>query len=356
MIFIELTPQQRETLRQAVLDRYQNAAGIEEMLNNLNQKYQQISREGWNLSQNAGVVITTAEREGWLLALVQQVRRDVPGDPGLLRLESELVPNQPPPSVDDFEMCCLAASRIMVDREDLRASLRLLSMPLGKRIMVVTGSKNSGKSHSYQLISYLWQVRGGFSLIPIDLEAYPRVLGANTIVEPCDVARALVKKLNYGFGSLEPPKDRQWARWVLDFCDDIEARALEDNRFRWVVIDGFGRVVLAQATLDLIKELAVRIEKNLARFRLILLGYDGVPPDVLSQAEREIIGPIGITQLTKFFGHAYQQLGIPPDDDLLVDSLTRVLDGLNESQEDFLVQLEPRVRAELARAGRGCGS
>ncbi len=256
-------------------------------------------------------------------------------------------------------MCCLTQNRVMVDRECLRASLKLLSTPLGKRIMVVTGRKGSGKSYSFELISYLWQVRGGFSLIPIDLEAYSRNLGTNTIVEPYDVARTLVRKLQYDLGSLEPPKDRQWARWVLDFCDDIEARALEDDRFRWVVIDGFGSVVLAQATVDLIKELAVRIDRYLTRFRLILLGYNGIsfPAGVLSQIERESIRPIGIPQLTEFFGRAYQQLGIPLKEDLLVESLNRVLDGLNLSQEDFLVQLEPRVRAELVRAaGQGGGS
>ena len=352
MILIQLTIEQRETLRNALLDRYQNAAGIEDMLLKVGQKYQQISTDSWTLPQNVGLVINTAQAQGWLMPLVRQVRADTPGDPGLQNLEHQLLPHLPPQHVDYFEVCCLAASRVMVDREYLRASLRLLSTPLGKRIMIVTGRKCSGKSHSLRLISYLWQVRGDFSLIPIDLEAYSRMLGADTVVEPSDLARALAKKLHYEVGSLEPPEDRQWARWVIDFCDALEAHALDDDRSRWVVIDGFDSVVLAQATSDLIKELAVRIDRSLAHFRLILLGYDDVsfPRDVLPQIEREYIRPIGLPELAEFFGRAYQQLGIPPDEDRLVASLNRVLDGLNEGQEDFLIHVEPRVRAELTAA------
>jgi hypothetical protein len=352
MIRIQLTIDQRATLRNALLDRYQDAAGLQDMLLKLDQKYQQISKDAWTLPENVGLVISTAQAQGWLMPLVRQVRADTPGDPALQNLEHELLPHLPPQHVDYFEVCCMAASRVMVDREYLRASLRLLSMPLGKRIMIVTGGKCSGKSHSFRLISYLSEVRGDFSLIPIDLETYSRMLGANTVVEASDLARALAKKLHYEVGPLEPPNDRQWARWVIDFCDALEAHALDDDRSRWVVIDGFDSVVLAQATCDLIKELAVRIDRSLARFRLILLGYDDVsfPRDVLPQIEREHIRPIGLQELAEFFARAYQQLGIPPDEDRLVASLHRVLDGLNEGQEDFLIHLEPRVSAELTSA------
>lgn len=357
MPLIRLTKDQRLTLRQALRDIYQNPAGVEELLSELNQSFADISVQGSNFRQNLLAVIKAAEEEGWLLDLVKKMRQDVPDDPSVARVERELVPLSPPPHVDYFEVCRLAGRRVMVDRAGLRATLRLLSTPLGSRIMVVTGRKSSGKSHSVQLMSYLTEARGGFSLIPIDLEAYRRVLGADAIIQPDDIARVLVKKLGYVFSLADPPADAQWARWVLDFCEDFEAHALRDDEFRWVVIDGFGSVVLTQATLDLVKELAVRIDRSLTRFRLILLGYDdSFPPDVLSQVEWESIGTIGERELTEFFIHAYQQLKIRCGERELVDSVTRVLENLDLGQEDFLFQLEPRICDELARAaGPGGG-
>jgi hypothetical protein len=357
MSLIRLTKDQREILHQAMQARYVTSASMEEMLLlRLNQNFQHIAVAGLNYPQNLLAVIQTAQAKGWLLPLVRQVSLDVPGDQDLKTLETELVPLEPPPHVDYFDVCCLAG-RIMVDRNRLRHSLRRLSTPTGKRIMVVTGRKSSGKSHSLQLISYLTEMRGGFSLIPIDLADYGQVLGANKEIKPDYLARALARKLHYDLGPLKPPKDRQWARWVFDFCEDLETRALEDDRSCWVVIDGFGNVPLAQATVDLIKGLAVRINRSLLRFRLILLGYgDSFPLGVLPQVMPENIEPIEVEDLLVFFRSAYQQLRIPASDDTLVDSVTRVLSGLDPQHEDFLFQLEPRVSDELAAAtGQGGG-
>jgi hypothetical protein len=240
----------------------------------------------------------------------------------------------------------------MVDRENLRASLKFLASPLGRRIMVVTGRKSSGKSHSVRLMSYLALVHGGFSLIPIDLEDYGRLLGTDAIVDPRDIAYDLVDRLGYRYKLPKSPTDAQWSRWVLKFCRKFEAMAMRDNRCCWVVIDGFGSVVLPQPTLDLIKELAVRIDRSLSGFRLILLGYgDSFPPCVLPQVERESIRPIGIEEVTEFFGRAYQQLKIPVTEQALEDSVSRVLEDLDPHQEDFLFHLEQRVRDEIARVG-----
>jgi hypothetical protein len=358
MPLIQLTKDQRELLHQALLGRYLTSAGAQDMLLRIDKNFEHIAVYGSTYPQNLLAVIQTAQAQGWLLPLVRQVRQDVPDDQELQALEAELVPLGPPPHVDYFDVCCLAGSRVMVDRKSLRDSLRLLSSPLGRRIMVVTGEKSSGKSHSVQLISYLTAFRGGFSLALIDLEFYREVVSLDKEIEPDYIARALVKLLRYDLGPLEPPKDSQWARWVLDFCNDLEARALEDDRCCWVVIDGFGGVPLAQATVDLIKGLAVRINRSLLRFRLILLGYgDDFTHDVLPQVMWETIEPIGVRELTEFFGRAYQQLQVPATPDKLVATVTRVLTGLDLEQEDFLVQLEPRVSDELAQAaGQGGGS
>jgi hypothetical protein len=359
MALIQLAKDQREFLHRALQARYLTPASMENMLLlRLDRHFQHIVVAGSTYPQDVLAVIQAAEAEGWLLPLVRQLCHDVPADQELKALEAELAPLAPPPGVDHFDVCRLG-NRVMVDRKRLRDSLRQLSTTQSERIMVVTGEKSSGKSHSFQLISYLRAFRGGFSLALIDLEAYRQVLDVTREPEltPDYIARTLVKKLQYDLGRLEPPRDSQWARWVLDFCDDLEARAQEDDRWCWVVIDGFGSVPLAEATVDLIKDLAVRINKSLPQFRLILLGYGGgFTHDVLDHVTWESTEPIGIEELLEFFGRAYQQLRIPATNDKVVNTVTRVLSGLDPTREDFLFHLEPRVRDELATAtGQGGG-
>ena len=358
MALIQLSKHQRELLHQALLDRYLNPASMETMLLlRLDQQFQRIVVAGSTYPQDVLAVIRSAEAEGWLLSLVHQVSHDVPADQELKGLEAELALLGPPPGVDYFDVCRLG-NRIMVDRKSLRDSLREFSTTQSERIMVVTGEKSSGKSHSFQLISYLKAFRGGFSLALIDIEAYAQVLSATKESEltPDYIARTLVKKLRYDLGPLEPPGDKQWARWVLDFCDDLTALAQEDDRWCWVVVDGFGSVPLAQATVDLIKGLAVLINKSLPQFRLILLGYGGdFTHDVLDHVTWETTEPIGIEELLDFFSRAYRQLRVPASNEKVVDTVTRVLSGLDPGREDFLFHLEPRVKDELTAATRRGG-
>jgi hypothetical protein len=255
--------------------------------------------------------------------------------------------------MDHFEVCCLTGTHVMVDRTKLRDALRQISRPLGKRILVVKGEPKTGKSHTLQLISYLRHVFGNFILVVIDLESFIRTVGKNAIIEPWDMARRIVKLVGYDMEVPERPHDAQWARWVLDFCDDFEGRALreqaqQDVPIRWIVIDGLNAVLLTQPTLDLIKELAFRISVTLTKFRLILLGYaESLPAQVLPVAEEEHIDAIGQNELIEFFARARKQLKIPFDDDKLVQAVQHMLDKLVPDEPDFMAHLGSLANEEL---------
>ena len=92
---------------------------------------------------------------------------------------------------------------------------------------------------------------------------------------PRDLAGKLVRLLGYGAATVpSAPSDLQWSRWSVEFCDDFEVRARQDDQRQvWLVIDEFNKVALAQETMDLIKQLADRIRVTLPHFRLLLLGF-----------------------------------------------------------------------------------
>jgi hypothetical protein len=126
--------------------------------------------------------IKAAEAEDWLLELVQTAAQKRLEDPALQRLANELGnlrPAPPPAGISPFDVCCLAGTHVMVDRRDLRAALRDLSNANGKRILVVKddlpdvpagSAPKTGKSHTMQMIAYLWQTQRSFDFVDIDLE------------------------------------------------------------------------------------------------------------------------------------------------------------------------------------------
>jgi Effector-associated domain 1 len=345
-------------LRGALLASFAQERLIELLLA-LDKNYAAITAGGASYRTNALTVVQEAQADGWLVDLVRAAHKEVPGEPVFEQILRRFAAHELPEGTSHFEVCRLTGSHVMIDRATLRAGLQRLDEPLGKRILVVNSERRKrGKSHSMHLISYLHETQRGFWLVPLDLEAFKRFHGDNVVVDPRQVARMLVTKLQYRLTLDPPPEDGAWARWVQEFCDDLEAHAISDERRPWVVIDGFNNVQLAQAALDLVKELALRVSVTLTGFRLVLLGYREPFPndDVLKHVEREEIAEIGAREMLEFFRCAYAQMRLPLARDALVEAAARVLDGLNAADEDFLVTLGTRASEELDRARAGAGS
>ncbi len=299
-------------------------------------------------------VIEAADQQGWIGKLMAAVRESRPADPALEQLAGEIAQVLPPPCADHFEACRLSGGHVMVDRHDLRAALRELAAPTGKRILVVKGDSRSGKSHSVQLISYLRQFRGGFTMAVVDLEDFGWKAATGALVEPTDVAGQLVRLMRYDFALPEPPKDAQWARWVYEFCVQFESRALQDATQWWIVIDTFDKVLLKQPVFDLVKELTLRINRSLPGLRLVLIGYgETFPGSVLPIVQEEVIHPIGPGELIDFFARAYDEMGTPCGEDDVAGAVQRVLDQLEPGSPDFLDRLGTLAHGELARAAAG---
>jgi Effector-associated domain 1 len=350
MTRINLTGAQSKDLTDALQAAYPTHEHMVRLLASVNQSFIDLSAANEPLWANRMRAVNEAQQGGWLLELVGQAVKENPDDPAFSELLTQLGPAPLPPGIDHFETVRLTGSFVMVDRAMLRTSLRVISQRTGPRILVVRGCPRSGKSHTLQFISYLAQMLDSFFLVPIDLEDLRRMLGPRTAITPMHVAEQLVQWLEYDIELPPAPVDRQWAKWVGDFCTKFQMRAQRDPEPRWIVIDSFNCVRVPQATLGLVKELALRISQTLHRYRLVLLGFDQtIPPKAHGHLKNDEIGPIGLRDVIEFLELACRQDGRPCDRQTLLDAAERVLDGLQEEHQDFLFELTPRLVDELER-------
>ncbi|MEV4135484.1 effector-associated domain EAD1-containing protein [Dactylosporangium sp. NPDC049742] len=346
---MEIQPRDQLTLSAALRAAFPSRDRLEELLMSCNRMLAEFEVAGSDLKANCLAVVKAAVAEGFVLELLDAALALTPDDT-LRKLRDQIQTTASPGIVDHHAACQLVGRYVMVDRHHLRAALRELSRPTGKRILIVNGPRRTGKSHTTQLISYLHVVGQAFQFVPIDLESIARAHGIGTVVTPGHVARSLTTRLGYSCPVPPDPTAAQWSSWVLDFCDAFEACAMADPRLLWLVVDSFNTVTTMQATVDLIKELAHRIDKNLARFRLVLLGFEDPLATISGQVEIEVLSQIGAEEVVQFFQEASTQLDLGWTDAMLRDASVDVLAGLDPQQHDYLTIVGQRASSRLAAA------
>jgi hypothetical protein len=434
---IAINYQQSTRLKAALATIYRTPARFDTVLGDVGRSYNGLEKGNLTYEENVASIVAIAAADGWLMELIARILAEVPDDE-LLAIQQELRPWAAVARIDPFQVCRLTGSNVMVDRTDLRGYLRAMANPYGKRLLVVKGPRRSGRTHTLQLLSYLEQEQGGFTLTSIDLESFARMAGVqvasasnetpiqivthrmhgftsgNTVsvegvggntganglwtitvtspsqfllndsagngayvsggmaklqtpIEAWHIAEKLVHLLLYNDLKLpDAPTEGSWSRWVLTFCDLFEgtARLLERQRLQqipprpphqvWIVVDAFHAVPLALSSLDLIRELANRINLTLHHFRMVLLGFeDSLPAQVGNHLEEEAIRSIGLNEIVEFFGLAFSQMRIPMDQDKVVAIVQRVLEEVDPNDPDFVAKLGPVASRELAKLEGG---
>ncbi|GAA1569600.1 hypothetical protein GCM10009827_109210 [Dactylosporangium maewongense] len=345
-----LQPRELLAVRDGLLVAFADRQRLEELVMSCDRTLDELEVKGNDYRGNVLAVVKAAFADGWLIELLSTASALVPSDDLLRETLDRVSPAPPVALADHFAACRLSGGHVLIDRSRLRAALRELCQPTGRRILVVGGPRRTGKSHTTQLIAYLHMVRPAFRIAHVDLEAIPRLLGRDRIVTPHDVAQRIVRMLGYPAELATAPVGTPWPEWVLLFCDEFESHAMRDERNPWIVIDGFNHVVAMQATIDLVKELARRVDRFLTGFRLVLLGFDDSLVAVGQHASIETLEQIGADEVAQFFRDAYEQLGVPWTEQLLADAAARVLADLHPEQHDYLRVLGDRASRALADA------
>jgi hypothetical protein len=431
-VFIPITYQQSNRLKAALGLIYNTSNKFGVVLSRVGQSYNLLEKGTLSYVENILSIVRIAAMDGWLMQLITEVLVDVP-DPDVKQIQQELRPVAAAAMLDPFQVCRLTGSYVMIDRTDLRKYVRAMARPTGKRLLVVKGPRRSGRSHTVQLLSYLEQQHGGFTLVPIDLESFARATGMpitsasnespiqvvtqrphgftsrNTLfieqvagntaanglwtitvtgasqfllngsagngvyvsggtaklqtpVEAWHIAEKLVNLLRYREVEIpESPLDGPWSTWVQDFCDNFEGEARRQALLRmqpvpqpplqiWIVIDAFHSVLLAQSAVDLIRELANRINSTLYQFRMVLLGFeDSLPAGVMNHLEEEAIRKIGEDEIIEFFGLAFREMLLPEDQEKVAELVESVLREAKLDDPDFLTKLGSVASRELSK-------
>jgi hypothetical protein len=322
-----------------------------------------VSDSGYTLDQVSGPkqplptrileTLKHAEAHDWLLALISKAAGLRPADPVLRDLHSELGPQAPPPNLSPYYMCRLGSGTVMVDRKPLRAAVEELHDLQGRRVLVIKGDSWSGKSHSVQLITFIADVVGGFTLVELDLDPH-RDDQTRLVITARDLASRLIRLMGYQIAWPESSGDRQWSKWVTEFGDEFARCAATDATRRWIVIDGMNKVLLDQSAVDLVQDLTTRIYKSLPRLRLVLVGYEqSLPPLIMPYIQEEKVARIGDNDLIEFFVLAHEELSRPHDEDSLADIVLRILNQVDMTSSDYLVKLGPLVALEILRIKQG---
>lgn len=290
-------------------------------------------------------LIGRAEAGNWVFDLVRAAKDSNPTDE-LKSLADELAPQIALASIDHFNVCFVGSERVMINRKELRQSLRTLSqaVPKGKRILVVNGPPVSGKTYSLEMITYLREALRAFEVVTVDLQ---RFVGKE--VKPDDIAWAIVDQMNLSENTVPQVDKEQDSRWSGRFCDRLAGRLNNLTTPWWLVIDGFNYVTLSQPVNDLIGGLAVRISQTLPGLRMVLLGYhDKLPLDAERATIYDETGPIKQEDLFSFFFQIFYEHNLthfPLDIARKVAEVWQVVDQNDERKLEALGE-------ETAKAAR----
>jgi len=175
---IQLTLQEVTRIKDAARAAFPSSNKMEPVLNGLQtpRSMDDFETKSSTYPETLIRIVKESASEGWLAEWIDKMLTTVDDDE-LKSIGAALKPKSHAAGPDPFFACRLSGSNVLVDRTDLRAYARSLTRPNGKRMLIVKGSRKSGKSHTGQFLSYLQQARGGFSIRRIDLASFNRMAG-----------------------------------------------------------------------------------------------------------------------------------------------------------------------------------
>jgi hypothetical protein len=272
------------------------------------------------------------------------------------------------PCHDPFHCCFFGpgAATAMIDRDGLRRGLAMLAADQ-YRVLVVSGARRSGKTHSWRLIDHLRQTGKltGHKCIRVTTHFW----GANTRITSEMVAQQIADLLDLAMpatATSELPEAR--TRKILT---SLTARYPADGVLRWIVLDGLDReeAIDAEDAKDVALPLITKVaDGELPDTRLVITGFDPLWLQDRRAVLTETIPPLSKDLVRAFLSDAAGHLGhqvAPAKLDALAAEVLTSADNMPSGQlspvavevslayiEDAAVRL---VKREWGPAGQHAG-
>ncbi|MGQ4513007.1 effector-associated domain EAD1-containing protein [Streptomyces sp. DW26H14] len=240
-------------------------------------------------------VLDAAARDGLLRQLVEIVAHD-PASRGTMVFR-QLLDNAGAHGEDPIRSYLFdeGGSRVLLDRNELRECLR--EFVAGQRVLIITGDRRSGKSHSWHLIRHVARHHGA--------EAYRIDFGLweGSQMEPGELMALLAGEMGLGeICDVEPDASDNFR--VLKYLSWFKGQ-VRGGPQRWLVFDGLDTATITEAALRLVESIAVMADSGEAneKARVVLIDYprSRLPGEVDDRALRERIGPLKPAHLRDFF-------------------------------------------------------
>jgi len=236
--------------------------------------------------------------------------------------------------------CCFfgpGAATAMIDRGGLRSGLADLANDQC-RVLVISGARRSGKTHSWRLIEHLRQTGklAGHKCIRVSTHSW----GANTKVTSEMVAQEIADLLDLdikmtGSGELSQARTRK-------ILTSLTAKFPIDGVLRWIVLDGLDReeAIDAEDAQDVALPLITKVvDGELPDTRLVITGFDPLWLRDRRAVQVETIPPISQDLVRAFLADAAIHLGRevgPADLNAYVKEVLSTADGAEAGQASLV--------------------
>jgi hypothetical protein len=242
--------------------------------------------------------------------------------------------------VDPIDVCFMdPGPQPFISRQTLRQFLRQAVTPNGFPILVVNGLSKTGKSYSFQYISYLKRQTSDFAVAWVDLK--DEVYGE---YKPEDLARDVAIPLGWDLASLPPRPSTRYAKdlakWMLGQSNQKIAVAAVV-----IVLDGFHQPELYGETREFVQEMIKQVAANTSKIRLVLLNYgETLLPPGLPPIATEPLTMLSRPEVTQFFTTFAKQRGQTPDPAAIDDIVKFVVDDIQSNDPEYNEKLNQKVK------------
>ena len=242
------------------------------------------------------------------------------------------------PPVDPYETCFVpgpqACPQAFISRRTLRDFARHIKDALGNSVLVVNGLSNTGKTYSFQLVTYIRRAllgQGGNAYVLAHVDLKDEI---HTQYEPEALASDIARPVGWDTASM--PR-RPSTRYVKELCRWLLGQSNQKNETVLVVLDGFHHKDLYGETRDMIQELIRQVSANTSKISLMLLNFptELIPAQLPGPIQFEDVSRLTVAELTDFFSTLYRQKGRVPDPDVIDLIVYSVIDKVAPAATNY---------------------